>query len=122
MAGEVGVAGCLCVALRLSPGPHAVEEVADVEGGRVTADLFDLAAREQLRRREYQLAAVACLDPARGPLESYRAGAKWNPALLPEHEFDSVSVAADQFSILWRQVFHRRRAVVDGPLAEIDTV
>ena len=122
MAGDMGVAGRIGVALGLAAGLHAVEEVADVEGGGVAADLLDLPAGQKLRRTEHELAGVAGLHPARLTLEPHGAGAERDPVLLAEDELGPVGIAADDLVALGRVILDRRRAVVHRPLAEIDAV
>jgi len=68
-------------------------------------------------------AAVARLDPAGIALESDRAGAQREPALVADDQIDSVGIAGDELAVFGRVVLDRRRIVDAGrPLAEVHAV
>ena len=122
MTGDVGVAGCLNVPLRLATRFHAVEEVADVEGGRIAADFLNRATGQQRRRREHHLATVARLHPAIAAFKPHRAGAQRDPVFLTKHKFHAILVAADDLLIGRRVVDAWRIDIANRPLAEVDAV
>src|SRR6185369_5823623 len=98
------------------------EEVADVERCGVAVDLFDLAAGEQFVRTEDELATVTGFDPARLAFKADRARAERHPTVLAVDEFDAAFVAGGERAVDGCVVHKWRRALADGPLAEVDAM
>src|SRR4051812_27189817 len=98
------VAGSIRIPFGSAARFYAIEEIANVERRRVTADFFDRSSGDQLGRAEHELATVAGFHPARAAFESHGTGSQWQPAVLAEDQLHTIGVPGDHLPVFRRVV------------------
>src|SRR4051794_14052707 len=117
------VAGSIRIPFGSAARFYAIEEIANVERRRVTADFFDRSSGDKLRRAEHEFAAIAGFDPTGLAFESHRARAQWQPTVLAEDQLHTIGIAGDDLAVFRRVKFDGSRTVRPAcPLAKVDAV